>query len=356
MRCLNKLLPLEGGGRVGVNPSRVKWIMDPHLNPPPSRGRKLNRISLLIFAILFSFSAQAAAPSPPTQPPQGPGGSDYAYEKVHAEKYGEGDGEYWIFLPEGAQEKLPVVAFNHGWSAVNPVVYQHWIEHLVRRGNIVIYPRWQKNLRTPPAQVTQNAIDAVKAALKILGPKADAQRFAIVGHSMGALISANMAGDRTLPKPRALMLVAPGKTWATPHGARKKSRIALGDLAAIPADTLMLVVVGDRDRLAKDIDAKRIFRETTGIKPENKNYVIVHSDAHGEPPLVAGHNAPGTAASTDALDYFAYWKLFDALTDAAFYNKHRETALGNTEQQRFMGKWSDGVAVAPLAVVLPGRK
>jgi hypothetical protein len=49
------------------------------------------------------------------------------------------------------------------------------------------------------------------------------------------------------------------------------------------------------------------------------------------------------------LDY-GLWKLFDGLSDAAFFGKNREYALGNTPQQRFMGKWSDGVPVKELVV------
>jgi hypothetical protein len=52
----------------------------------------------------------------------------------------------------------------------------------------------------------------------------------------------------------------------------------------------------------------------------------------------------------NALDYYGTWKLFDALTDAAFNGKNREYALGNTPQQRFMGVWSDGVPVKELKV------
>lgn len=50
------------------------------------------------------------------------------------------------------------------------------------------------------------------------------------------------------------------------------------------------------------------------------------------------------------MDYYGLWKLFDALTDSAFYGRNREYALGNTPQQRFMGQWSDGVPVKELVV------
>jgi len=52
----------------------------------------------------------------------------------------------------------------------------------------------------------------------------------------------------------------------------------------------------------------------------------------------------------NALDFYGTWKLFDGLCDAAFYGKNREYALGNTPQQRFMGVWSDGVAVKELKI------
>ena len=53
----------------------------------------------------------------------------------------------------------------------------------------------------------------------------------------------------------------------------------------------------------------------------------------------------------DTLDYYGYWKLFDGLYGAAFYGVNREFALGNTPQQRFMGKWSDGTPVKELEIL-----
>jgi hypothetical protein len=53
----------------------------------------------------------------------------------------------------------------------------------------------------------------------------------------------------------------------------------------------------------------------------------------------------------DALDFYGTWKLLDGLTDAAFYGRNRNYALGNTPEQRFMGTWSDGVAVKELMVI-----
>jgi dienelactone hydrolase len=321
-------------------------------------------LCLILLLVFTGDGIAASSPTPPKQPKSGPGGSDYVYTDIEANRYGQGNLEYWIFEPRRAEKPLPVIVFNHGWNAVNPAVYGGWITHLVRQGNIVIYPRWQTDSNTSPKSVSENAINAVKNALVEISynshAKADLGKFAIVGHSMGGIISANMAAaakEKGLPRPGALMITAPGKTWSNPKGNRE--RISLLNIHKIPAETLMLVVVGEDDTLAKDRDAKAIFKKATSIAPGNKDYVIVHSDKHGKPPLKAAHSAPSSfgapwnnmKAHANALDYFAYWKLFDGLRDAAFYSKNRESALGNTDAQRFMGTWSDGQPVTPLTII-----
>src|SRR5471032_790996 len=85
----------------------------------------------------FSITAFAAAPTPPTQPSSGPGGSgDYIYAGYNETDQGTGSTEVWIFEPQGAPDNVPVVVFLHGFGAMDPTLYLGWINHLVRRGNI----------------------------------------------------------------------------------------------------------------------------------------------------------------------------------------------------------------------------
>ncbi len=318
--------------------------------------------------------------------------------------------QFWLFEPvEPRPKAAPVVVFGHGAGAVEPAPYRAWIDHIARRGSIVIYPRYQIDSRTAPRDFTPNAIAAVRAALELLRTdatrvKPDLERFALVGHSTGGALSANLAALAAragLPPPRAVMSVAPGKTW----GLGRRVAFPLEDLSAVPPATLLLAIAGDRDRIARDTDAKRIYRETTRIAPQNKNLVLIVSDAHGTPSLEAHHFAPlarsgaaapeqsagrrpsalrermaerraargetvttvpadredaedqlpdirGVVASPpDALDFYAFWKLFDALTEAAFYGRNRDYALGDTPQQRYMGVWSDGKPVRELVIL-----
>lgn len=370
----------------------------------------MRKVFTLICLMFFTLAVDALAVSPPAQQESGPGSNTYAHASVTKHKYGEGPMRCWIYEPaDPVPQSAPLIIFNHGWGAINPKAYGAWIEHIVRRGNIVIYPVYQDDLHTPVADFLPNALGAVKNALRILQQDRhvhpDLNRCAITGHSMGGLISADMAAvaeEYGIPKPKAVMCVEPGKTWA------KIDRVAyrLHDLSSIPSNTLLLAVSGDLDNIVKDIDAKRIYNESTQVPQENKNLIIIMSDDHGIPPLKANHMAPAAqnkefdsgesiktesestddrrlirgrikdrlkervkerkagdsdlleapayaeedASNIDALDYYGYWKLFDALCDAAFYGNNRNYALGNTPEQRFMGVWSDGVLVRELEV------
>ena len=202
---------------------------------------------------------------------------------------------------------------------------------------------------------TSNCIQATLKAIELLQGEGhvrpDLDRLAVVGHSVGGVLAPNVAAlarQSGLASPKAVMSVEPGKTPIPP----------MEDLSLISSDTLLLVVVGDQDGIPRG-DSLRIFNRTTQIPLENKDYITLGSDDHGQPALTADHFAPicftegGRIMSgfgTDSLDYYGTWKLFDALTDAAFYGKNREYALGNTPEQRYMGTWSDGTPVKEMEV------
>ena len=343
-------------------------------------------VPALFSAFLSLTIVSAQNVTPPSQPLRGPGGKQYVHKDVTKNRYGKGGREYWIFEPDSPRPHMaPVVVFLHGWGGMNPLYYGAWVDHLVKRGNIVIYPRYQANLLTPMDDFLPNTLAAVKDALHRLQTERghvtpDLSKFATVGHSLGGLLAANvaaLASESNLPRVRAVMSVEPGITEAPIN-------VPLADLKKIPADTLLLAVAGDQDTLVRDTDAKRIYYESTRVPAANKDYVTLVSDSHGEPGLQASHRAPtamdkdydsgegvGGAATgipdriggarisrrvrpetmmVNALDYYGTWKLFDGLIDAAFNGKNREYALGNTPQQRFMGVWSDGVPVKELKV------
>jgi acetyl esterase/lipase len=157
---------------------------------------------------------------PPSQPSYGPGGSNYTHEMVKENVYGQGEKQFWIFEPASpTPESAPLIVFNHGWGATTPTFYQAWINHLVRQGYIVIYPRYQQDIFTPSDNFTANSLQATQDALRILQSgdhvRPELDKFAIVGHSVGGLITVNLAAlskEKGLPEPKAVFAVEPGKS------------------------------------------------------------------------------------------------------------------------------------------------
>jgi dienelactone hydrolase len=324
-------------------------------------------ITVIVLVIIISLVVaynQNSSPRAPSQTNIGPGSSEYKHQVVKETVYGSGEDQYWIFEPASpTPESAPVIVFNHGWGAINPIFYRGWIEHLVKRGNIVVYPRYQVDIFTPSDNFTINSINATQDAFRRLKDgshvKPELDNFALIGHSAGGLISVNMAAlaiENNLPLPKAVFAVQPGKSRSSDDTLGP----ILENLSKIPSDTLLLTLAGDQDTWVDNQDAIRIIQETTQIPSDNKDYILMVSDNRGQPELVADHFAPLSGLVyleffkftfwTDARDYYGTWKLFDGLIDGAFYKKNKEFALGNTTQQRFMGTWSDGTPVKELVV------
>jgi pimeloyl-ACP methyl ester carboxylesterase len=299
----------------------------------------------------YTIADMSGPPTPPQQPTEGPGGSNYSYAGVRQSRYGFGMRQFWMFEPKDpTPSSAPLIVFNHGWSAFYPFYYKAWIVHLVRRGSIVVYPRYQLTPIIGSRSATQNAIHAVQQAIAILQGgnhvTPDLERFAIVGHSLGGGITAEMAAlaaDVGLPNPKAIMPVQPFVRLDT----------MMKDFHAIPASALLLVVVGENDLVVGNASGKTIFTTADQIPLDRKDFIIQRTDRYGSPALLANHGAPlciQASASVDAMDFYSTWKLFDALTDYAFYGTNQQYCLGDTPEQRFMGLWSDGTPVQELMI------
>lgn len=363
-------------------------------------------LARLSFSAMLLAGSSAMAATPPPQPKSGPGGADYIGSEVSKRAVGRASAATFVFHAAGpAAEPRPVIVFLHAWGAANPQVYGGWIEHLARKGYLVLYPRFQEVGRTRPADATANAASLVKEALTELAADADArpdpERVALIGHTAGSPIAANlaaMAKIEGLPVPKLVFFVMPGGI-----ASDSKSRgIQLTDLSQIDASTLLITMIGDREFRAADLAAKRLLRETIEVPPTRKIFMRALSDDHGFPTLAATLASPGStngafdgskirippdppgdpkaqrqartkwsadmvlsgeqstliaqlgSNGTDSLDYLGYWKTFDMALAAAFSGKDAQ-ALRNDPALTDMGTWSDGWPVKRLSAAEPPR-
>src|SRR4051812_18908414 len=206
--------------------------------------------------------AVAAPVEQPSQPATGPGGAEFAYDGILAQHYGpEPDGTaeptgYWLFEPtqprsDGtpvAPGALPLVIFLHGYTGTNPEIYHAWLDHLVRRGAIVVYPDWQPwdYSKTNSAETLADTTAAISAALVELSAgdhaRPDLERVALFGHSFGGMLGiqyAALAAAAGFPVPKAILLASPG-CWDRPLSCGPVPPLA--DLTTVPATTRLLVL------------------------------------------------------------------------------------------------------------------
>ena len=242
--------------------------------------------------------------------------------------------------------------FLHAFTITDPEWYHVWIDHLVRRGAIVVFPDYEPEFgsvmadleQTDYARTVGDTEAAIRDALAVLATddhaRADLSRVAVVGASFGALLGADYAADaaaQDLPEPRALLLANPGCAVLNETACQ-----ALGDLSAMPAATRVLVLTGTDDAIGSD-DAKLVWQRLTSVPSENKDFVTLVSDAHGQPPLVADHFVTLTSGFAlgyvDALDWYGPWKLFDALMNCSFAN---QDATSPSATPRSSASWARG--------------
>lgn len=341
----------------------------------------------LICVVLLSINP---AISNPGQPVSGPGGAEYREGEIVKRVTGTFESQsYAFYLNNSAPQPRPVIVFLHGWGAVNPYIYGGWINHLVRRGALVLVPRYQEANRTRGIEATQNAADSIKAALTSLNEEAsvkpDLEKVVFVGHLAGSIVAINLASlnDAALPQPKLVMAVMPGGMASDP----KSRGIPLLKPDQFPEESLLVLLVGDREHLPSVKISKHLLSETSSLPANRKLYLHLLSDNHGFPAISANLAAPASPMDefdgdkitklpeseksktrqrraplppdalltgeqyqllaqlangrTDLIDYLGFWKTLDLAMDTAFSGQDA-LALRNNPALSDMGRWPDG--------------
>lgn len=296
-------------------------------------------------------------PEPPGQPASGPGSNDYPFEHTRITAYGEGAGGYYIIEPrEAPKQALPVVLFVHGMGATSYGGYHAWVTHLVRKGNVVLFPLYHDKGIVDPATFTNTAAAAAAEAIKRCDGDThaliDTDRLTMVGHSLGGTIIANLAARPRhfkLPAPKAIMPLQSGDTRADSGLGALLSSIT-EDHSTIAKGTLMLIVDVEKDRIVSPKVGQRIHDNADRVAVRNKRRLVLRNDDHGEPTIIADHMLPNgwfdrqkRHVSVNTYD-FALWRWFDSLQALAHGDEeHRDHVFGEVALN--LGHWSDGTPV-----------
>ena len=325
---------------------------------------RLLPLAILVVTLTATPLVSAQEITSPEQPGSGPGGRIYPFDEVVGQHFGEQPTGYWLFEPvaEPSDEErlppLPIVILLHGYSAIDPLYIQAWIDHLVRQGRVVVFPDYQTDdpLAVPPLEYTGNMVDGVAAALDELRTGGHVETtlagLAVAGYSMGGVLALNyaaMAESLNLPSPSSVLAMTPGGCLGCGGpGGSDEFGVPYRDLLQIEPDTKLLLVVGEDDDFVGARPAQIAWQQTDHIPDENRDYLIARTDDHGDPALVADHSFPsnaGSSAEMDALDWYGTFKWLDGLTRCVERAETCGETMNGGATQLDMGEWSDGVPV-----------
>lgn len=299
---------------------------------------------------------------------------NYKHNAVRMRDFADSPNGFWLFEPVSpVPDSADLVVFLHGYGGYNPVLYGKWIKHLVAQGNVVVYPRYQKNLIRPtPNKFARNAGDAVLEAMALISNEGRivlrADRTIYIGHSYGGVTAANMGVDWKMlgiPKPGAMLLIQPG-SGPVRHAVKKT-------YAGLPEDLLLVCVVGNKDLVVGDTFSRLVMK--TAVHTSWRLMVEHYSEPYKGFLLGASHTEPycmdrdldiglrnytvsrgAYVNRTNALDYYGYWKFADGLSDIIRGRASKDLVFGEWPSSRFMGHWFDGKAIRPLRIECPEKQ
>ena len=325
-----------------------------------------------LFVFIFSLFSIFIIGQTYEPPSNGPGSAIYPHDSVKFYDYAEEEDGYWLFEPaKPSPQTANLVVFIHGYGGLNPMIYGKWIRHLVRKGNVVIYPRYQKNMFAPsPKKFSENVIAAIQNALATLQQTdhvtANVESLCLVGHSYGGIIGAEITlnwKNYGIPEPKGIFLCAPG---TGPFKAGK-----LESYEKLSKDLNLLIMVNENDYIVSDEMGVKIFE--TAINTPQRNLIRQYPDyengisaAHNETYCIDEAFDTGNRNYTakkalriskvNAVDYYGYWKLFDALMDCSREGKNCHYAFGDTPEQKSLGTLATGKTLKELEVTLSAPK
>ena len=334
-------------------------------------GRRL-RYGILIFSLGLGLPVEVLA-QPPLELqriPLFPADTTlYLFDSVRVIDRAERADGYWLYAPVGATDSTTVVLFLHGYGGYNPMIYGAWIKHLVRRGNVVLYPRYQRNVFQPATpQFVPNVLTALRDARSFIAsdpelPEVDWEQVIVVGHSYGGVIGAHLAtryASIGLPRFAGLLALAPGT-------AIFKGGL-LDDYSQLPSETVTLIVTNENDQVVGEIFPNHFVRSgpdtlstywlrQLAIETDSLSVTAHHNEAYA-PDLAFDTGVRNFTAQKalrvgriDAIDLNGYWRWLDAMINCARHGWHCELATG--DRMLDFGRSGDLFESVPIHLTLP---
>ena len=286
----------------------------------------MKKIYLLLFVLkTVAFSVTAQTYTGPIPKPTSGYGSDGSYTvatKSFANPNFSGH-DIVIYYPSGITSPVPTIFYSHAYGGNDPNNISGFLNFVAKKGYAVVFVPYQ-TLGVTIQDRYSNLLNGFIKAARSYPAIIDTTKVGFVGHSFGGGASFANAYHcfTTLNWGQSGRFIIAMAQWYSYN-------ISQAELQSFPNDVKLLTIVYENDVTNDHRMANDIFN-TINIPASEKDYLRVKSDTISGYVYTADHTVPNNSAF-DALDYYAYYRLFDAMCDYVFNGKAagKDVALGN---------------------------
>ncbi len=228
-----------------------------------------------------------------------------------------------IYYPAGITSPVPTIFYSHAFGGNNPNNISGFLNFVAKKGYAVVFVPYQTTGVTVQDRYS-NLLNGFIQAAQNYPNIIDTTKVGFVGHSFGGGASFANAYHcfTTLNWGQSGRFIFAMAQWYSYN-------ISQAELQSFPTDVKLLTIVYEDDVTNDQRMANDIFN-TINIPASEKDYLRVKSDTINGYTYTADHVVPNNSAF-DALDYYAYYRLFDAMCDYTFNGSMagKDVALGN---------------------------
>lgn len=229
-----------------------------------------------------------------------------------------------IYHPSDITTPVPTLFYSHGFGGYIPAHIIGLLNFIAKKGYAIVFVPYQTN-GVSVSERYENLLEGFRKAAQDYPGIIDTTKVGFLGHSFGGGASIATAYKCFTENNWGQngRFIHPSAPWYS-------FNITQTELQSFPSDTKLVMEVYNDDVVNDHRMAIDIFT-TINISNTEKDFITVKADTVGDYIYSAGHDMPTSYAAFDALDYYAYYRLIDALCDYTFNGSlaGKEVALGN---------------------------
>lgn len=279
---------------------------------------------ILLLSLIVSFSVNGQTYTGPIPKPSNGYGTDGSYT-VATQSFANPNfpgHDIVIYYPAGITSPVPVIFYSHAFGGNDPNNISGFLNFVAKKGYAVVFVPYQTvgNVQ----QKYTNLLEGFTKAARDYPYIIDTTKVGFAGHSFGggaSFANAYYCFTQLNWGQSGRFIFAMAQWYAY--------NITQAELQSFPADIKLLTVVYEEDKTNDQRMANDIFN-TINIPASEKDYLRVKSDTINGYAYVADHVVPNNSRF-DALDYYAYYRLLDAMCDYVFNGNvaGKDVALGS---------------------------